>query len=290
MSTKQLGKLHPQFEFFLNPYNDLRFARCPRCSEKTVHRKLPLVIWVDPHYPISLNYTCCYCKNCDLLIAHKNEIEDLLVKIFQERGPQIVGNDYTIIGTIEKSAWKQGVQKPLDFQNMPEHLHDFNQVLKFELTTNVGGQEPSQINAKLPMRSERAGKPKRKEEVPTQTSLDDVPKALALVEMMKLALPITARPTKDLVNALKKQATQFDLYKDVQIREVYYIGDEGGITCNITPAGKETTPVLCSITHLLISREHPLFGEIRAYQKDREGKLAKDFGVAGYTINPGNRH
>lgn len=290
MSTKQLGKLHPQFEFFLNPYNDLRFARCPRCSEKTVHRKLPLVIWVDPHYPISLNYTCCYCKNCDLLIAHKNEIEDLLVKIFQERAPQIVGNDYTIIGTIEKSAWKQGVQKPLDFQNMPEHLHDFNQVLKFELTTNVGGQEPSQINAKLPMRSERAGKPKRKEEVPTQTSLDDVPKALALVEMMKLALPITARPTKDLVNALKKQATQFDLYKDVQIREVYYIGDEGGITCNITPAGKETTPVLCSITHLLISREHPLFGEIRAYQKDREGKLAKDFGVAGYTINPGNRH
>jgi hypothetical protein len=71
---------------------------------------------------------------------------------------------------------------------------------------------------------------------------------------------------------------------------VYYMGDEGGITCDITPAGKETTPVLCSITHLLIHREHPLYSEIRKYQEDRESKLAKDFGVAGMTINPRNRH
>jgi hypothetical protein len=71
-----------------------------------------------------------------LLIAHKNEIDDLLAKIFHARASGVVGNNYTIIGTMEKSAWKQGVQKSLDFQNMPEHLHDFNQVLKFELTTN----------------------------------------------------------------------------------------------------------------------------------------------------------
>ena len=68
------------------------------------------------------------------------------------------------------------------------------------------------------------------------------------------------------------------------------MGDEGGITCDITLAGKETTPVLCSITHLLIHREHTLYSEIRKYQEDRESKLAKDFGVAGMTINPRNRH
>lgn len=28
------------------------------------------------------------------------------------------GNDYTVLGTMEKPAWKQGVQKPLDFQDM----------------------------------------------------------------------------------------------------------------------------------------------------------------------------
>jgi hypothetical protein len=30
----------------------------------------------------------------------------------------------------------------LDFQKMPEHLHDVNQVLKFKLANHVEGQEP----------------------------------------------------------------------------------------------------------------------------------------------------
>jgi len=221
-----------------------------------------------------------------LLIVHKNEIEDLLVKIFQERAPQIVGNGYTVIGTMEKLAWKQGVQKPLDFQTMPEYLHDFNQVLKFELSTNLSEQAQTPVDAKVSMGSAHIGR--RKEGITTRTSVDDVPKAIILVEKMKSALPIISRPTKVLVNVLKKQGLKLDPYRDVQIRDVHYMGDEGGITCNITPAGKETTPVLCSITHLLIPREHPLYSEIRMYQKDREGKLAKDFGAAGFTISPRN--
>ena len=134
MSKTQLGKLPPQYNFFLNPYDDLRFTRCPQCGAKTNQRKLPLVIWVDPHHPVSLNYTCRYCKNCDLLIAHRNEIENLLARIFQERAPQLIGNDYTVIGTMERPVWKQGIEKPVAFQDMPNHLHDFNQVLRFNLT------------------------------------------------------------------------------------------------------------------------------------------------------------
>jgi hypothetical protein len=79
----------------------------------------------------------------------------------------------------------------------------------------------------------------------------------------------TNYPKKDLVNALKKQGMQLDPYRDVQIRDVHYMGDEGGITCDITPVGKETKPVLCSIPHLLIPHEHPLYNEIRKYQEDR---------------------
>jgi hypothetical protein len=107
---------------------------------------------------------------------------------------------------------------------------------------------------------------------------------------MKSILPITARPTKDLVNALRKQGSQIDRYRDVQIKDVYYMGDEGGITCDITPPGKEKTPVLCSITHLLIQPEHPLFYEIRIYQEERERTLAKDYGLAGFSITPHKRH
>ena len=285
---KQLGRLNPQFDFFLNPYNDLRFTRCPRCSEKTVHRKLPLVIWVDPHYPVSVNYTCRYCKSCDLLIAHKHEIENLLVRVFQERAPQVVGNDYTVIGTMEKLAWNLGVQESLDFQKMPEYLHDFNQVLKFELSANLSEQAQTPVDAKISMGS--AYMVIRKDGIMTSTFVDDVPKAIVLVEKMKSVLPIISRPTKVLINALKKQGLKLDPYRDVQIKDVHYMGDEGGITCDITPAGKETTPVLCSITHLLIPREHPLYYEIRKYQEVREGHLAKDFGVAGFTINPRNLH
>jgi hypothetical protein len=134
MKQKQLGQLPPQYDFFLNPYDDLRFTRCPKCGAQTGQRKLPLVIWVDPHYPVSLNYTCRYCKNCDLLIAHQNEIENLLAQLFREHNPHIIGNDYTVLGTMGKTAWKQGVQNPIEFQDMPAHLHEFNQVLKFELT------------------------------------------------------------------------------------------------------------------------------------------------------------
>jgi hypothetical protein len=31
----QLGKLPPQHDFFLNPYSDARFTRCPKCDLAT---------------------------------------------------------------------------------------------------------------------------------------------------------------------------------------------------------------------------------------------------------------
>jgi len=230
MSAKHLGKLHPQYDFFLNPYDDRRLTSCPICNAKTSHRKLPLVIWVEPHYPVSLNYTCIYCQTCDLLIAHQNEIEDLLAKIFHTRAPEAVGNDYTVIGTMEKSAWKQGVQKPLDFQNMPENLHDFNLVLKFRPTNELSEQVALRVNPETSKGSERSGRREHKKGVSINTTVDDIPKAVELVEKMKSALPITTRPTKNLVKTLKKQGMPLDPYLDVQIRDVYYMGDEGGIT------------------------------------------------------------
>ena len=146
--NKLFGKLAPQFDFLLNQYDDLRFTRCLKCNAKTVQRKLPLVIWVDPHHPVSLNYNCRLCPNCDLLIAHQNEIEYLLAHVFQEHAPQIIGNEYTVLGTMEKPAWKRGMQKPLDFQDIPDYLHDFKQVLKFERTYGSGHQEWLQTRTK----------------------------------------------------------------------------------------------------------------------------------------------
>jgi len=43
-AVTRLGKQPPQYRFFLNPYQDARFTRCPQCDQPMRQRKLPLVI------------------------------------------------------------------------------------------------------------------------------------------------------------------------------------------------------------------------------------------------------
>lgn len=128
----QLGKQPPRYRFFLNSYKDVRFTRCPQCDNKTRQRKLPLFIHVDPMQPLLLNKTCRYCPTCDLLIAHQDEIENLLVRTFTARAPEIVGNDYVVIGTVDRADWKHIAQNQLPVQDTLEALHDFREVITFK--------------------------------------------------------------------------------------------------------------------------------------------------------------
>ncbi len=133
MKSTRLGKQPPRYSFFLNPYPDVRFTRCPKCSGKTLQRKLPLVIHVDPRNPVSINKTCRYCPTCDLLIAHQHEIEAQLALLFARRDPSLIGNDYLVIGTQDRADWRRGMKTPLTIQEMLESLHDFEEVVRFEL-------------------------------------------------------------------------------------------------------------------------------------------------------------
>jgi len=130
----QLGKLPRLYRFFLNPYQDVRFSSCPQCANKTRQRKLPLFIHVSPAQPVTLNKTCRYCPNCDLLIAHQDEIEDILSRIFTTLNPEIVGNDYLVIGTVERATWKRTMQNQLPIQDTLDALHDFKEVVSFKPT------------------------------------------------------------------------------------------------------------------------------------------------------------
>jgi hypothetical protein len=128
MSTEKeirLGKLPPKYNFVLNPYPDERLSRCPFCEQKTAQRKVPLLIHIDPMYPIALNYTCRYCPNCDLLIAHKHEIEHLLTEMFKHYDPGAIGNDYLIYGTLEKKTWREGLTQPQPIENTLAQASDF---------------------------------------------------------------------------------------------------------------------------------------------------------------------
>lgn len=134
MKIPKLGKQPPRYTFFLNPYNDVRFSSCPKCNGKNKQKKLPLVIHIDESGMMLLNKTCRYCPTCDLLIAHKNDIEGYLAIYFQKAAPDVVGNKYLVIGTVERSDWLRGTTSTVMHQEIIERLHDFKDVVHFKLT------------------------------------------------------------------------------------------------------------------------------------------------------------
>lgn len=142
----QIGALPPLYNFVLNPYPDERLRRCPFCGGKMGQRKLPLLIHIDPKHLIALNYTNRYCSVCDLLVAHKHEIEHLLTALFAQRAPSVIGNDYLIFGTLEKSSWRQGVEHPQGLEAALAQAHDFKEVYRELRRRQSGwfpeGQEP----------------------------------------------------------------------------------------------------------------------------------------------------
>ena len=127
-----LGKLPPAYKFFLNPYEDFRFTKCPICEAKMHSRKLQFLVHVDPMHPVILNMTAAYCPKDDLLILHKDKLESLLAATFVTRAPEVLGNDYLVVGTIERDASRQAATGELKIGDVFDELHNFKEYLKFE--------------------------------------------------------------------------------------------------------------------------------------------------------------
>jgi hypothetical protein len=129
----RLGKLPPRYRFVLNRYRDARFTTCPTCGGRTRLRKLPLAIHVDPAQLLVLNKSCRLCPGCDLLIVHQDELEAQLAIAFGQRAPEVVGNDYLVLGTLDRADWRRGTKGQLVVGDLFEHLHDFADVRRLEL-------------------------------------------------------------------------------------------------------------------------------------------------------------
>lgn len=142
----QFGNLPPQHRFILNPYPDARLTSCPSCNKRTGQRKRALMIHIDPNQMVALNYTCRYCKECDLLIAHKHEIEHLLATMMKMRAPEFIGNNYLIIGILEQKAWKAAMQQERGVAEMLDYVSDFAEHYDELRVTETGwfgpGQQP----------------------------------------------------------------------------------------------------------------------------------------------------
>ncbi len=81
-----------------------------------------------------LNKHCRYCPNCDILLAHQDELEHMLALTFEERAPEVIGNNYLVMGTFDKSTWRKREKEPLTMGTLLDHLHPFKEYLKIEYT------------------------------------------------------------------------------------------------------------------------------------------------------------
>jgi hypothetical protein len=122
-----------KYYLFLNPYEEHRFTKCPECDKKTKIRKFPLVITIDPKTLLLLNKSCKFCEKCQLIIARKQEVENLMAFQFSSVNPEIIGNDYLIIGTLERKDWQGGNKGLISSKEMLERVIVFKDYWKFEV-------------------------------------------------------------------------------------------------------------------------------------------------------------
>ena len=134
MAKSKIGGLPPRYSFIINPYSDQRLSRCPQCQKLTHLRKFALLINVDDWGPMVLGKTCRYCTPCALIMAHQNELESELAYSFASLAPEVFGNEYIVLGTVDKKSWKQGLKggQP-QLEETLQQMADFKRVLTLEV-------------------------------------------------------------------------------------------------------------------------------------------------------------
>lgn len=277
----KINKLPPLYRFILNPYEDVRFSTCPECSQRTLLRKVPLVVHVDPLHPVVLNKKCRYCPDCNILIAHQDELEQLLVYTFQEHAPEVIGNEYLILGTVDKATWRKQQKEPIPVDQLLGYIHSFKEYLNIQ--HSPGGWHPKD-QPPAPRETPPSSESSRwqpasskvnqvSQEFPTPT-IDDPKQVEALLDKMESQLPIPAEVRRATANYLRTQGSFIPPHRQVSISAVFYHGDEGGIVCGISPTDSKEAVVI-SLTHLKIPYSHSLEKEIRAYQKARRRAIGR---------------
>ncbi len=79
-------------------------------------------------------------------MAHQDELEAELAQNFSRIAPEVIGNEYMVLGTIEKKIWQKGLKgeaQPLE--EMLKHMADFKNV--YDLAYEPGGWYPDDQKA-----------------------------------------------------------------------------------------------------------------------------------------------
>jgi hypothetical protein len=138
MAQAKIGKLPARYAFLLNPYTDVRLSRCPRCDRLAHVRKFALFIHVEGWGPVILGKTCRYCTPCELIMAHRDELEAELAQSPAQLTPGAAASRYFVLGTVERKVWQRGLQASgTSLEEILAHTADFKKQL--ELQVEPGG-------------------------------------------------------------------------------------------------------------------------------------------------------
>jgi hypothetical protein len=151
--SKRIGKLPPRYSFILNPYETERLSRCPKCKQLTHLRKFAFLIHIDGWGLLTLGKTCRYCTPCELIMVHQNELEAELAYYFDRWAPEVIGNDYLVLGTVDKKLWRLVLEgSNIGLEEVLGHTADLKRYL--ELHVEPGGWYPiSEVAKKRRARS-----------------------------------------------------------------------------------------------------------------------------------------
>ena len=142
MARIRSGKLPPRYSFLLNPHSDVRLTKCPKCRKLTYPRKFALFIHIEQWGLMALGKTCRYCSHCELIMAHQDELEAELANAFLRIAPEVIGNAYTVLGTMDKKVWQQQVGgKGLPPEETLRHIAEFRK--EYVLEYEPGGRYPA---------------------------------------------------------------------------------------------------------------------------------------------------
>jgi hypothetical protein len=105
--------------------------------------------------------------------------------------------------------------------------------------------------------------------------IDNPKQVTTLMQKLKTHLPIPAKATDALIRNLRNSSINISPNAHIEIADVMYMGDEGGICCALKVTDQEEVAVVVSLTHLRLPNTNALSPDVLAYQTLRTKKLSR---------------
>ena len=127
-----------KYYFYLNPFDEYKWTKCPNCEAKTKLRKYCLTISYNDEEKkarqlLSLNKSCKFCPDCQLIIAHKSEIDTFVARLVESLGLRFNADNCFVFGTMDRKHWKKGQQEAMSPASALEIISPFKNVWNFKV-------------------------------------------------------------------------------------------------------------------------------------------------------------